>query len=218
MFNPISIEKDDYIELRIQNSLVREIYVCIECEEFTDAQNSPACRYKMVRTFDNDEIWLEVKKDRAHNYQLFYYEKVEELDYNPTFLALLGSTTIGYNAPATKKDEQIIYNIIHKKGEQLKPIKHIVDADELPENPNAHGYYKDANENWYFMTKQSNGSVKTFHNQQKRSWEYKNSNDRLLIEMQEGDIYSDISIYEGQEIARRDLKKIDIREVELELA
>jgi hypothetical protein len=219
MFNPISIKKDDYLELSTDTKMVKELYICKNVENFSDAQKSPACRYKLIREYDDREIYLEIKKDRAHNYQLFCYEKVEELDYNPTFLALLGSTTIGYVNPHIEDEDQVIYNIIPKKGEVVMPIKHIVTSDELPPNPREMGYNKDANENWYFMTNRSEGTVKKFDDSlQKRSWEYKNNQDRLLIEMNDGDnIYSNITIYEGKEIARRDLRKVEAKEVEMEM-
>lgn len=217
MFNPISTYKNDYLELTISTDKIKERFICQHVENFHDANNSFACRYQLKSELNDKNICLEVKKDRAHNYQMFYYEIIEEVSYNPTFLALLGSTTIGYNNPYTQDDEQIIYNIIPRHGERLISIKHIVTKDELPINPKEIGYNKDANNNWYFMANQSEGSVKKFANGNKqRSWEYKNNQDRLLIEIQNDcDIYSNIMIYEGKEISRRDLRKIEAKEWEL---
>ncbi len=202
MFNPLSLEKHSHIKLK------EVLYGCHSILNFTDAQGSYACRYQLLRESDNKEIWLEVKKDRAHNYQLFYYEKVQELEYNPSFLALVGTSTIGYHNP--NETEQTIYNRIPKKGETIMPIKHLVSEDELPENPEAEGYNKDGNGNWYFMTRRSEGTLKNFgSNLKKRSWEYKNEQTRLLIEMQdENNAFTDIIIYEGREIERKNLKKV----------
>jgi len=204
MFNPLSLKKNDQIKL------ASTLYICNEVLNFTDAQNSLACRYKLFNKTENKEIWLEVKKDRALNYQLFCYEQVKHMDYDPSFLALVGTQTIGYNNPNEKVTTQMVYNRIPKKGEVIMPIKHLVSDDELPENPKEHGYHKDANGNWYFMTKRSNGTLKKFDDTLKiRSWEYKHKQNRLLIEMQDqNSLLTNITIYEGKEIARRDLKKV----------
>ncbi len=204
MFNPLALEKESQIELK------KVPYSCQNIINFTDAQGSVACRYQLIRTFDQKEIWLEVKKDRALNYQLFSYEKVQEMEYDPSFLALVGTSTIGYHNPSEKHAPQTVYNRIHKKGETVMPVKHLVSEDELPEDPIENGYYKDGNGNWYFMTKRSEGTLKRFDNNlKKRSWEYKHQHDRLLIEMQDdNDTLTGITIYEGKEIERRSLKKV----------
>jgi len=199
MFNPLSLKENDRIRL---NS---ELFICKNITNFTDAQNSLASRYELLSKVGKT-IWLEVKKDRALNYQLFYYEKVQQLDYDPSFLALVGTQTLGYTNPKKESLFQTVYDRIPKKGEVVMPIKHLVSEDELPINPKENGYYKDANGNWYFMTKRSEGTVKRFEDSLKiRSWEYKNKHDRLLIEMRDR---KNITIYEGKEIARRDLKKV----------
>jgi hypothetical protein len=210
MFNPLSLKKDQFIELKISPKSKKELYICQKISNFTDAQDSIACRYHLVREENKKEIYLEVKKDRALNYQLFYYEIVQEMEYNPSFLALIGTSTIGYNKPDEIQTAQTIYNRIPKKGETTMSIKHLVTEDELPENPIEDGYSKDGNGNWYFMTKKSEGTLKKFDNNlKKRSWEYKHERNRLLIEMQtDKNSFKNITIYEGHEIARRDLKKI----------
>ncbi|HIP01965.1 MAG TPA: hypothetical protein EYH01_05460 [Campylobacterales bacterium] len=208
MFNPLALEINNHLQLSSTLKSEKKLYICQQILNFTDAQASVACRYQLLRKSDEKEIWLEVKKDRAHNYQLFYYEKVQELEYNPSFLALVGTSTIGYQNP--NETEQTIYNRIPKKGESIMPIKHLVSEDELPENPKEEGYSKDGNGNWYFMTRRSEGTLKNFgSNLKKRSWEYKNEQTRLLIEMQdENNALTDIIIYEGREIERKNLKKI----------
>jgi hypothetical protein len=208
MFNPLALEKSNQIQLNSTIESKKELYICQKILNFTDAQGSVACRYQLLRDDDDKEIWLEVKKDRAHNYQLFYYEKVQELEYNPSFLALVGTSTIGYHNPNDK--EQTTYNRIPKKGETIMPIKHLVSEDELPESPEEEGYNKDGNGNWYFMTKRSEGTLKNFdNNSKKRSWEYKHQHNRLLIEMQdENNTFTDITIYEGRELERKNLKKV----------
>ena len=210
MFNPLNLEIDSYIQLSFSSKSEKEIYVCQEILNFTDAQGSYACRYQLSLKSDGKEIWLEVKKDRAHNYQLFYYKKVQELEYNPSFLALVGTSTIGYNNPNKINQEQTVYNRIPKKGEMIMPIKHLVSEDELPDNPNENGYNQDGNGNWYFMTKRSEGTLKKFDNNlKKRSWEYKHKQNRLLIEMQDvNNTLTDITIYEGKEIERKNLSKV----------
>jgi len=208
MFNPLALEKNHFIELKISQNMKKELYICQNISNFRDSQNSLATRYELLRKEDNKEIYLEVKKDRALNYQLFYYEVVQEMEYNPSFMALIGTSTIGYNPPDAKHASQVIYNRISKKGEDTMPIKYIVEDSEIPANPSQEGYYKDGHGNWYFMTKKSKGTLKEFDNNlKKRSWEYKNNQNRLLIEVENQD---NIIIYEGREIARRDLKKVHI--------
>ncbi len=208
MFNPLSLKKNEYIELKISQIREKELYICNNIVNFTDSQNSYAAKYQLLRTTDNKEIYLEVKKDRALNYQLFYYEIVQEMEFNPTFISLIGTSSIGYNKPDEKHAPQVVYNRIPKKGELTMPIKHIVEEAELPNNPEKNGYFKDGNGNWYFMTKKSEGNLKKFNNNIKtRSWEYKHKQNRLLIEMENQEF---ITIYEGREIARRDLRKVHI--------
>ncbi len=210
MFNPLSLTENDHLQLSPNSNSIKESFICKQVLNFTDAQNSKACRYQLLSILDKKEIWIEVKKDRAHNYQLFYYKKVEELEYDPSFLALVGTQSIGYFSPNSNNKEQIVYDRIPKKGELVMPIKHLVSEDELPDNPLENGYSKDGNKNWYFMTKRSEGTLKNFSNKlRKRSWEYKFEQNRLLIEMQDlGNTLKDITIYEGQEIERRQIKKV----------
>ncbi len=210
MFNPLSLKENDNLQLSTILNSPKESFICEEVLNFTDAQNSEACRYKLISKLDYKEIWLEVKKDRAHNYQLFYYKKVEELEYDPSFLALVGTQSIGYFSPNSNTKEQVIYSRISKKGEIVMPIKHLVSEDELPSNPLENGYFKDGNDNWYFMTKRSEGTLKNFSNKlKKRSWEYKYEQNRLLIEMQDFDnTLKNIIIYEGKEIERKNIEKM----------
>ncbi len=210
MFNPLSLNEDEYLLLNTTPDEIKTEYICHKILNFTDAQNSIACRYQLFCQIDGKEIWLEVKKDRALNYQLFYYEKAQIVKNCPSFLAIVGTQTLGYHNPSEKNTKQIIYNRIPKKGEIVMPVKHLISEDELPQDPHLNGYYKDANENWYFMTKRSEGTLKNFDNNLKmRSWEYKHDQNRLLIEMLDFDkTLTDITIYEGREIQRKNLKKI----------
>ncbi len=207
MFNPLSLEQDECIELK-GNTFEKEVFSCIEILNFCDAQKSLACRYRLLGLETKREIWLEVKKDRAQNYQLFYYEEVEYIENSTIFLSLAGIETLAYQKPY--EDKKKIYSIVPKKGEELIEIKHLVSEDELPPNPLQNGYNKDGNSNWYFMTKRSKGTIKNFDNSiKKRSWEYKYNQNRLLIEIDDIDNrLQDITIYEGEELARRDIKKI----------
>jgi len=216
MFNPLSLNQNDYLQLKSNHLEIKESYVCKNILNFSDAQKSLACRYLLKRLSDKKEIWLEVKKDRAQNYQLFYYEEVEQLEYSSSFLSLAGVETIAYKKADKSESEQTIYNRIKKKGEEVMSIKHITSKDELPKNPYENGYHKDGNGNWYFITKKSKGTLKNFDNNQKRrSWEYKYDDKRLLIEMEDiNNTLTDIIIYEGKEIKRRDIKKIAFYDIE----
>lgn len=204
MFNPLALETHNKIELDTVT------YSCNNIVNFTDAQGSIACRYQLIDELNQKEIWLEVKKDRGHNYQLFSYEKVQEMEYDPSFLALVGTPSIEYHSPREKDTSQAIYNRVQKKGEIVMPVKHIILQEDLPKEPNENGYYKDGNGNWYFMTKRSEGTLKRFDNNlKKRSWEYRHEHNRLLIEMQdENNALTNITIYEGYEIQRKNLKKV----------
>lgn len=210
MFNPLALKQNDYIQLGNSEVERKVLYICQKILNFTDAQQALACRYQLIQELNGRELWLEVKKDRAQNYQLFCYEKIEEMESDPSFLSVVGTSTIKYQNPHLKESTHTIYNRIPKKGEIVMPVKHLVEEDELPESPNEYGYYKDGNNNWYFMTKRSEGTLKNFDGkQQKRSWEYKHEQERLLIEMQDKNATNtNIIIYEGREIARKDLKKI----------
>ncbi len=212
MFNPLSLNEDEYLLLNTTSNEIKTEYICHKILNFTDAQNSIACRYQLFRQIDEKEIWLEVKKDRALNYQLFYYEKTQIVKSCPSFLAIVGTQTLSYHSPDQKDTKQIIYNRIPKKGEIVMPVKHLVSEDELPQDPYLNGYYKDANENWYFMTKRSEGTLKNFDNNLKmRSWEYKHDQNRLLIEMPYFEnTLTDITIYEGREIQRKNLKRVSL--------
>lgn len=206
MFNPLALKIDDYIQLSTKEEDPKSLFMCNDVTCFKDTLGAFACRYRLRRTTDGQEIWLEVKKDRALNYQLFYYEVIEEMPYNPSFLAMVGTSTLGYQNPKLRSQSQIIFNRIPKKGEVLMPIKYIVTEDELPENPQDNGYHRDGNGFWYFMTKRSEGAIHHFSNQfTKRTWEYKHNQERLMIEVSD---FEAITIYEGREIARRDLKKL----------
>ncbi len=210
MFNPLALKINNHIRLSTLSESKKELYICKEILNFTDAQKSIASRYQLFRESDSKEIWLEVKKDRALNYQLFYYEKVEELASDPSFLSIIGTSAIKYQNPHLKDSTLTLYNRVPKKGEVIMPIKHLIEEDDVPENPQEYGYFKDGNNNWYFMTKRSEGTLKNFDNNlKKRSWEYKHEHHRLLIEMQdESDSLNEITIYTGREIERKNLKKV----------
>ncbi len=217
MFNPISLHQDDYLQLKGNNLKEKESYVCKNILNFSDAQKSLACRYLLQRLNDKKEIWLEVKKDRAQNYQLFYYEEIQQLEHSSSFLSLAGVETIAFKKPDKSENEQTIYSRVKKKGEEVMSIKHITSKDELPKNPYENGYNKDGNGNWYFMTRKSKGTLKSFDNNQKRrSWEYKHNDSRLLIEMEDiNNTLSNITIYEGKEIKRRDIKKVIFTDIKV---
>ncbi|MCH9813215.1 MAG: hypothetical protein K0U47_04645 [Epsilonproteobacteria bacterium] len=216
MFNPLALKQEDCIEINLSEIETKTRFICQSIINFTDAQQALACRYQLTDQNNGRELWLEVKKDRAQNYQLFYYEKIEEMDSDPSFLAVVGTSTIKYQNPHVKEDKHTIYNRIPKKGEIVMPVKHLVEEEDLPESPQEYGYHKDGNHNWYFMTKRSEGTLKNFDNNlQRRSWEYKHEQERLLIEMPDhkNAVETQITIYEGREIARKNLKKVNANQM-----
>jgi len=158
--------------------------------------NTKAYRVTLYNEYEN--IFLEIKRELALNYQIFKYSLIESIKNNQNFLSILGTNTLGYNNP--KLSQNNIYKKVRVKKENYTLIKHIVTEDELPEDYQSKGYYHDENGYYYFFTKKYSPLIKEFEKTKVKVWEYKqNNNLRLLVETQEGK-NSKIFIYKGKEL------------------
>jgi hypothetical protein len=154
-----------------------------------------------------ESILIEIKREFALNYQIFRYSLVESIKYNPVFLSILGTNTLGYNNPKLSKSN--IYKKVKIKKERYDLFKHIVEKDELPKDYKNKGYYKDENGNYYFFTKRYSPQLKKFSDGNRLSWEYKQDNNlRLMIETKDSK-NSNIFIYKGREILSSEITVIN---------
>jgi hypothetical protein len=155
-----------------------------------------------------ESILIEIKRELALNYQIFKYSLVESVKYNPVFISILGTNTLGYNNPKLSKSN--IYKKVKIKKERYDLFKHIVEKDELPEDYKNKGYYKDENGSYYFFTKRYSPQLKKFSNENRLSWEYKQDNNlRLMIETKDSK-NSNIFIYKGKEILNSEITIINL--------
>jgi hypothetical protein len=163
--------------------------------------------YRLSLFNELESIMIEIKREFALNYQIFRYSLVESIKYNPIFLSILGTNTLGYKNP--KLSNSNIYKKVKIKNEKYDLFKHIVAEDELPEDYQDRGYYKDENGNYYFFTKRYSPQLKEISNEKRLSWEYKQDNNlRLLIETKDSK-NSNIFIYKGREILKSEITLIN---------
>lgn len=163
--------------------------------------NSKALRLTLSN--ERESFFVEIKKEFALNYQIFKYFLVESLPANPQFLSVLGTNTLGYKNEKISKSN--IFKKVKLKKEKYDLFKHIVSEDELPEDYQSKGYYKDENGYYYFFTKRYSPQIKKSKNKNMLSWEYKQDNNiRLLIET-EKQKNSKINIYKGKELKKEEI-------------
>jgi hypothetical protein len=183
------------------------------CKNILDIDDHNA-RYLLVNRYTKKQILLEVKKDLINNINIYFYSLNEKLDYDSNFLSLVGTSPIGYINKKTDSENPTVYDKIHFDHEEFEVIKYLVSPDELPANPAQAGYYQDGNNNWYFLSKRSKGKVLECDVKHKRvSWEYKQGDEKLLIEVAAYDNIiqyninkPSIYIYSGKKIHRKDIQ------------
>jgi len=192
---------------KLINSFIGDI-IEVENKEYTLTKkeeyllnNTKAFRFTLFS--DTNSIVIEIKREFALNYQIFKYSLIDSIAFSNNFISILGTNTLGYKNP--KLSPSNIYKKVKLKKERYDLFKHIVSEDELPEDWEKEGYYKDENGNYYFFTKRYSPQIKKLSYEKRLSWEYKQDNNlRLMIETK-GDKNSKIYIYKGKELRKSDL-------------
>ncbi len=210
MYGLLALEKEMFIEMDIKNK--KAIFKCEEIITYENGLNFPSTRYLL--SHEGERYILDVQKDSMKNISLTCYHLIEKMEFDLNFLSLVGTSPLGYHNPKIPNIDYILYEKLEKYHDDNEMIKFMVTKEELPENPEEAGYYKDGNGHWYFMTTRTKGALRKFDDDYKLTWEYKQEKDeRLLIEMQAFKNMQEyiqkqppIYIYEGKSLHRRDIK------------
>jgi len=179
----LSLEKDMLLKLDMQDKNSPQVFKCEDIITFENGENYISTRYLL--SHDKETYLLDVQKDSMQNISLTCYHLIERMEFDLNFLSLVGTSPLGYHNPTMPNIDYILYNKLEKFYEENETIKFMVTEEELPENPKEMGYHQDGNNNWYFMTNRSRGTLLKFSNNYKLSWEYQQEkNERLLIELE----------------------------------
>jgi len=215
----LSLEKDMLLKLDMQDKNSPQVFKCEDIITFENGENYISTRYLL--SHDKETYLLDVQKDSMQNISLTCYHLIERMEFDLNFLSLVGTSPLGYHNPTMPNIDYVLYNKLEKFYEENETIKFMVTEEELPENPKEMGYHQDGNNNWYFMTNRSRGTLLKFSNNYKLSWEYQQEkNERLLIELEAFKNMQEyiqkqptIYIYEGKSIHRRDIKILQEEEI-----
>jgi len=162
--------------------------------------------FKLTLFSETQTIFLEIKRELALNYQIFKYSLLESIQNSGHFLSILGTNTLGYKNEKLSKSN--VFKKVKIKKERYDLFKHIVTEDELPEDYQQKGYYKDENGNFYFFAKRYSPAIKELNSEKRLSWEYKQDNNlRLLIETKK-EPNSMIYLYKGKELKPSEISVI----------
>ncbi|OQX73947.1 MAG: hypothetical protein B6D59_04040 [Campylobacteraceae bacterium 4484_4] len=214
MFGALAIERGATLQIDLQNGMGKTDFECIKAISFENRYNIPAKRYYLKEERSGKRSLLDIEQDLMKNFTITWYEEVEEMPFDLNFLSLVGTSPLGYHNPKYPNIDYIMYQRISDPTDETELLTFYVTEDELPERPEENGYFKDANGNWYFLTRRASGALLHFENRYRLCWHYRQDQDeRLMIEM---DAYRSmteytkyrpsIHIYEGRVIKRRDIK------------
>ena len=212
MFDPLNLANQQRHTLQLRIDHIHEHFICLHMDNIKHTNAATIARYHL-QNMDNLQTYiLEVTKDKALNFHIHCYQLLEQKPYNHAFISILGTESIGYQLKTEEQPQFTIYHRILHKNENLNIYKYIADADDFDRSPEYYGYNQDANGNWYLLMQKSDGIVKNFtHNQPKRSWEYKQTDDqRLLIELEESGQKKEkyFDIFHGKRLKRKDIKLV----------
>ncbi len=218
MLGLLSLKKEMHIQIERYKG-EKETFLCTDIINFENALNYPATRYLLEK--EDQSYLLDVQKNKEKSISLTCYELIEEMDFDMSFLSLVGTSPLGYHHPQMPNIDYVLYEGIEKYHHEHETIKFMVTEEELPKDPKAYGYYQDGNGHWYFLSQRTKGTLLQFDDTYRLAWEYKQEkNERLLIELE---AYTnmreylqnkpDIYIYEGVSLARKDIKILHKAEV-----
>jgi hypothetical protein len=210
----LPLKKGAFIELSHVDSIEEHLFKCKETERYYNQYNYPSFRYILESQSNFGEYILDIGKCYNKDIKILCYKKLETMEFDQNFLSLVGTSPLGYHHPDMKNIDFILYNIVKTPLSESDDLKYIVLNEELPNNPQDHGYLKDGNGNWYFLAKRDLGTLIEFEDHFKRVWEYKqDDNERLLIEIEalkNSWEYMrkkpNINVFSGKRLKRREIK------------
>ncbi len=206
MFNPLALKVGDKCILNCDKK--REFFLkCEKIENFYDLKSLNTARYTFKNSFD----FIEVQKDSLKNFKLNYYSLIEKIDFDLTFLSLLGAFNLSYKHPKYH-NSYINYQKILYPNEKYETIKVLVDLNDYVLNY-INGYLQDANGNWYYLVAKYPPQIKKSINKNRLFWEYKSDKDTILIEItiknKNANLFQEqpkIYVYEKVKLKRKDIK------------
>ncbi len=212
MFDPLGLIKGKRVALRLCRHGQSHTYKAVD-HTFTIPYSSTAItRYTLQNVDNEDQIELEVSKDRYNNFHISAYELIEMRDFSSILLSILGTETIGFMPQNQTAFTNKLYHRILSEDERLEECKYLCDEADLDDHPQNLGYTQDGNGHWYMMMQQSSGRTKHFYRQPpKRCWEYEDEKgERLLIELNAPTEKEEsfFGIYQGRKIIREELRII----------
>lgn len=223
LYNPLNIREGvngSYIEFPMEIELSGDLFYCKSQKNYTSKENGnfrEVARYEIVDRADNERTFIiEAIKITENDYDLRYYEKLEDVDFDAEFMGMVGTSPFGYFHP--KHDEELIYDKIAQEGEEFVDQDFELDVS-LEEDDSYMDWAQEDENGWYYTVSRSTGILREFSDKSKTySWIY----DRqpkphkpiyMLIEIKALNDYAEyelkrpkISIYEGKKLLVSDIK------------
>jgi hypothetical protein len=197
-----------------------KLFYCQNIQTYTSHENGiskEVARYTVVDRQNENHIFLiECIKESANDFNIRYFEKLEEMEYDPEFMGLVGTSPFGYTHPSNN-DDYYEYDKVVQEGEEYIEQEFSINLED--EEDDSYKDYAIEDENgWYYIADRSTGILREFNDgKEVYAWIY----DRkpvpelpiyMLIELKalDGEEYETqrpkISVYEGKKILINDIK------------
>lgn len=224
-YNPLNIRpkvEGSYIEFPMEPELIDKLFYCKEIANYTsheDGDSRMVARYYIVdRQDENHRFIIEAIKKSENDFDIRYFELLEDYDYDSEFMGMVGTSPFAYAHPKYPNIDVMEYDKVDQDGEEFVDQEFSINPDE--EEDDSYKEWCEQDENgWYYVVSRSTGILREFSNGDKTySWIY----DRkptpqipiyLLIEVEALMSFEeyetkrpDINIYEGRKLMISDIK------------
>lgn len=223
LYNPLNIRegiKGSFIEFPMEIELSGDLFYCKSQKNYTSRENGVSrevARYEIVDRAKEDRTFIiEAIKITENDYDLRYFEKLEDIDFDPEFIGMVGTTPFGYYHP--KHDDELVYDKIQQEGEEFTEQQFSLDVEE--EEDDSYMEWAEQDEHgWFYTVNRSTGILREFTDGSKNySWIYDrkpkpNKPIFMLVEIKALNDFAEyetkrpkITIYEGKKLLVSDIK------------
>jgi len=146
MFDPLNLVNQNRHTLQLCIDQIHEHFLCTHMDNIKHPNAQAIARYHLQNMDTLQTYILEVIKDKSLDFHIHCYQLVEQKPYNPAFISILGTESIGYQLKKDKQSHFTLYRRILHKNERLNIYKYIADTADFEFEPSYYGYKKDARE------------------------------------------------------------------------
>ncbi len=198
----LSLKENMFLKIKDKKSI--SIYRCLKIENIEVEGYQLSSRYHLQSEKNYKKAILEVKKDQNNNISISLYKSIEQIDYDLSLIANLGSETIIYKNN-NRHETETQYQIIRNNSQKDSYFKYIEDYSLIDDK-----IYntKDANGNLYSIFKKVSPLKIKYLNRIDLFWEYRNIlNNKLHIELSKSK--NSIIFYQKTDIRRDHIQIIN---------